>query len=52
MSLLKSLQCGQSAIHDGMFPYFPAMFIAVMAIRNIKLRTSSDIAENRLKMAQ
>ena len=28
-------QCSQSATHDGMFSYSPAMFIAEMVIRNI-----------------
>ena len=31
----KSQQCGQSATHDGMFLYCPAMPIAAMVIRNI-----------------
>ena len=33
----KLQQCGQSIIHDGMFSYSPAMFIAAMVIRNIQL---------------
>ena len=30
--------CGQAATHNGMFLYFPVIFIAAMAIRNIQLR--------------
>ena len=35
LSPQKSQQCGQSASHDGMFLYSPAMSIAAMVIRNI-----------------
>ena len=31
----KSQQCGQSATHDGMFLYSPAMFIAAMVMKHI-----------------
>ena len=31
----KSQQCDQSATHDGMFLYSPAMLITAMVIRNI-----------------
>ena len=31
----ESQQCGQSATHDGMSSYSPAIVIAAMAIRNI-----------------
>ena len=34
----KSQQCGQSATHDGMFSYSPAMLIAAIVFRNIQLR--------------
>ena len=34
VSLSKSQLCGQSATHDGMFLYFPAISIAAMAYRN------------------
>ena len=35
LSSSKSQQCGQSATHDGLFPYSLAMFSAAMVIRNI-----------------
>ena len=44
----KLRQCGQSATHDGMFSYSPAMFIAAMVIRNILLTILPHISQERL----
>ena len=48
VSPLKSQQCGQSATHNGMFSYSPAMLIAAMVIRNIKLRIFIHISHGSL----
>ena len=59
----KLQQCGQSAAHDGISPYSPAIYITVMANGNIYLRIMSFIlhesllnadcyAENHLKIRQ
>ena len=40
-------QCGQSATHDGLFSYSPAMFIAAMAIINCQLTISGHILHER-----
>ena len=46
MSPPKSQQCGQSATHDGMFPYSPAMLFAAMVIRNNYLRILPNISDD------
>ena len=59
----KSQQCGQCATHDDIFELSPAMYIAAMVIRIIKLRNLCHIlqdslsnayhhAENRLRIGQ
>ena len=62
-SLPKSQQCGQSATHDGRFPFSSAMVIAAMVIKNTLLRMSGHASyegssnghhndANRLKIGQ
>ena len=48
MSPQKLQQCGQSATHDAMFSYSPAMIIAAMVMRNIKLITLGLILQESL----
>ena len=43
-----SPQCGQSATHDVMFLYSPAMFIGVMLIRNIKRGILNHISQESI----
>ena len=48
VSPLKSQQYGQSATHDGIFSYSPAMFIAAMVIRNTLLTILTHISYGSL----